>query len=78
MRDSSITPRRREEWQQALDTLRECAAAGHKPDKISYTCVVQACAKGGQSELALELFDEMMARRFEPRTTYRTDQHMSL
>ncbi|CDF40902.1 unnamed protein product [Chondrus crispus] len=37
-----------------------------KPDEISYSLAVKACASAGRPDIARELFDEMMERGFYP------------
>ena len=47
-----------------MDKLRELQERpGMRPDAVSYSCAITACQRGGQSELALQLFDEMLLVR---------------
>ena len=39
------------------------------PDAITYNCVIDACAKGGKWQCALELFDGMRQRNLTPDST---------
>ena len=36
------------------------AQPGLRPDAVSYTSAITACQRGGESSLALSLFDEML------------------
>ncbi len=52
---------------QAVEKLREMQAQpGLRPDAVSYSCAIAAAQRGGESSLALALFDEMLAARLVP------------
>ena len=55
----AITEGRAGRWRQALSLLREVHESGLKPNVITYSAAIQACAEGGQDEHALRLFTDI-------------------
>ena len=57
---------RRRRLQDALDMYVYMKKAGLQPDVVTYSAMVDACAKSAQLELARKVFEEMKAAGVEP------------
>ena len=52
--------------QEALDVFKSMQAAGGKPDVISYSSLITACANVGKTEEALDVLKSMQAAGVKP------------
>ena len=57
---------RRPEWERALVLLEHMPTAGRTPDAYTYSAAISACARGGQSEHAVNTFKAMCASDVPP------------
>ena len=48
------------EWRAALSILDDIASQGLKPESAAYVAAMEACARGGVMDLALELLDRVL------------------
>lgn len=48
------------EWRAALSILDDMQAEGLRPEGAAYVAAMEACARGGMMDLALELLDRVL------------------